>query len=217
MSKSGVVKFFNDEKGFGFITQDDGGPDLFIHRNEVAGGGLIEGDAVRFEEQYDDRSGKQKATGVSGGSGEEGGRKGYGGKGYGGGGGGGYGGGGNGGGGFGGRAGGGYGGGFGGGKGAYGNGKDGGNRSGKGSGKGDPACKVYVSNLNFKTEDADIKGYMETAGEVVFAKVLVDQGKGRSKGAAVVEFASADAVPRAIQQLNESEFDGRRLGVREFY
>jgi len=69
---TGVVKFFNDEKGFGFITQDNGGPDLFVHRNEVNGGALVDGDAVTFTEAYDDRSGKQKAMNVSGGSGGEG-------------------------------------------------------------------------------------------------------------------------------------------------
>ena len=77
---TGVVKFFNDEKGFGFITQDNGGPDLFVHRNEVNGGALVDGDAVTFTEAYDDRSGKQKAMNVSGGSGGEGG---YGGGGFG--------------------------------------------------------------------------------------------------------------------------------------
>mmetsp|Transcript_53045 Transcript_53045/g.156244 ORF Transcript_53045/g.156244 Transcript_53045/m.156244 type:complete len:208 (-) Transcript_53045:31-654(-) len=87
---TGVVKFFNDEKGFGFITQDNGGPDLFVHRNEVNGGALVDGDAVTFTEAYDDRSGKQKAMNVSGGSGGEGGYGGGGGFGGGGGKGGGY-------------------------------------------------------------------------------------------------------------------------------
>eukprot|EP00450_Noctiluca_scintillans_P030809 CAMPEP_0194550072 /NCGR_PEP_ID=MMETSP0253-20130528/95527_1 /TAXON_ID=2966 /ORGANISM="Noctiluca scintillans" /LENGTH=319 /DNA_ID=CAMNT_0039397507 /DNA_START=55 /DNA_END=1016 /DNA_ORIENTATION=- len=86
MSKIGTVKFFNDEKGFGFIVQDDGGPDLFVHRNETVGGGLLEGDEVQFDEATDDRNGKPKATNVSGGTGGEswgrpgkGGGKGYGG------------------------------------------------------------------------------------------------------------------------------------------
>merc|ERR1712060_151119 len=72
MSKSGIVKFFNDSKGFGFINQDDGGDDLFVHRNGVAGEALLEGDAVRYDETYDDRSGKQRADNVSGGTGGEG-------------------------------------------------------------------------------------------------------------------------------------------------
>lgn len=47
MSK-GKVKWFNPEKGFGFIEQDSG-DDLFVHKNEVDGQYLQEGDSVEFE------------------------------------------------------------------------------------------------------------------------------------------------------------------------
>ena len=49
----GVVKFFNDSKGFGFITPEDGGKDLFVHSSEIKDGGghasLNEGQQVEFE------------------------------------------------------------------------------------------------------------------------------------------------------------------------
>ncbi|MFE0773340.1 cold-shock protein [Streptomyces sp. NPDC058861] len=48
----GSVKWFNAEKGFGFIEQDGGGPDLFVHYSEIAGSGykqLEEGQRVEFE------------------------------------------------------------------------------------------------------------------------------------------------------------------------
>ena len=47
----GTVKWFNDSKGFGFITQENG-PDLFVHHTAIVGEGfrtLSEGDAVTFE------------------------------------------------------------------------------------------------------------------------------------------------------------------------
>jgi CspA family cold shock protein len=49
---TGKVKWFNGEKGYGFIEQDDGGADLFVHFSAIQGDGyrnLNEGDVVEFE------------------------------------------------------------------------------------------------------------------------------------------------------------------------
>ncbi len=54
----GTVKWFNDQKGFGFITPDDGSPDVFAHFSEIQSEGfktLPEGQKVEFEVQQGDK------------------------------------------------------------------------------------------------------------------------------------------------------------------
>ena len=58
---TGTVKFYNDQKGFGFIKPDGGGKDVFVHATalERAGiRGLAEGQKVSFDTEEDRRSGK---------------------------------------------------------------------------------------------------------------------------------------------------------------
>lgn len=52
MSTTGTVKWFNDEKGYGFITPDGGAKDCFVHHSAIQGSGfksLREGDRVEFD------------------------------------------------------------------------------------------------------------------------------------------------------------------------
>jgi CspA family cold shock protein len=60
----GVVKWFNGQKGFGFIQPDDGGADVFVHISAVERAGmgtLHEGQKLSFELERDQRSGKMSA------------------------------------------------------------------------------------------------------------------------------------------------------------
>jgi len=62
---NGTVKFFNGQKGFGFIAQDGGGPDVFVHVSAVERAGmrgLVEGQKVTFDIEADRKSGKSAAT-----------------------------------------------------------------------------------------------------------------------------------------------------------
>lgn len=52
-SKTGVVKFFNHAKGFGFIVADDGGKDLFAHINNIKSGDIKDGSKVKFTPKDD--------------------------------------------------------------------------------------------------------------------------------------------------------------------
>jgi cold shock protein len=62
---TGTVKFFNAQKGYGFIVQDAGGPDVFVHISAVERAGmrtLNEGQKISFDIEADRRSGKSAAV-----------------------------------------------------------------------------------------------------------------------------------------------------------
>ncbi len=62
---TGKVKWFNDQKGFGFIKPDDGGADIFVHISAVERSGLrtlAENQALSYELHKDERRGKTSAV-----------------------------------------------------------------------------------------------------------------------------------------------------------
>ncbi len=65
---TGTVKFFNTQRGYGFIEPDDGGKDVFVHVTAVEKAGmppLEEGQKISYEVQADERSGKSSAVNLA--------------------------------------------------------------------------------------------------------------------------------------------------------
>ncbi len=65
---TGTVKFYNDQKGFGFIQPDNGGKDVFVHATALERAGmrsLVEGQKVSFETEEDRRTGKTAVSTIS--------------------------------------------------------------------------------------------------------------------------------------------------------
>jgi len=65
--ESGTVKFFNEQKGFGFIAPDNGGSDVFVHVTALERAGLrslSQGQKVSFDTEQDKRSGKTAVANI---------------------------------------------------------------------------------------------------------------------------------------------------------
>jgi len=74
---------------------------------------------------------------------------------------------------------------------------------------------IYISNLSFKVEDGDLRQLFEEYGEVSSAKVITDRYTGRSRGFGFVEMPENDAAQKAIEELNQAEYDGKVITVNE--
>jgi len=75
--------------------------------------------------------------------------------------------------------------------------------------------KLYVGNLSYTTNDAQLAEYFGQAGSVVSATVIMDKRTGRSKGFGFVEFDSAESAKKAIDMFNGKDFGGRAITVNE--
>ena len=75
------------------------------------------------------------------------------------------------------------------------------------------AQKIYVGNLNYATTEEGLANLFGAYGEVVSTAVIKDKFTNRSKGIGLDEMADESAAQNAIAELNEKEFEGRRLRV----
>ena len=72
---------------------------------------------------------------------------------------------------------------------------------------------IYVSNLSFNTNDAELNELFSKFGTVSSAKVIMDRESGRSRGFGFVEMASDDEGKDAMLGLNNKEVEGRPMSV----
>lgn len=74
---------------------------------------------------------------------------------------------------------------------------------------------IFIAGLSFKVNDADLASLFEEYGEITSAKVVIDRQTGRSKGYGFVEMDDNEAAEKAIAELNDAEYDGRKISVSE--
>jgi cold-inducible RNA-binding protein len=75
--------------------------------------------------------------------------------------------------------------------------------------------KLYVGNLPYDTAETDLQSLFAQAGAVESVQVMRDRETGRARGFAFVEMSSDADAQKAVAQLNEQSFNGRRLMVNE--
>jgi RNA recognition motif-containing protein len=75
------------------------------------------------------------------------------------------------------------------------------------------STNIYVGNLTFATNNADLEHLFNEYGEVTKAQVITDRDTGRSRGFGFVEMGSSDEAQAAISGLNGKDVDGRQLTV----
>ena len=72
---------------------------------------------------------------------------------------------------------------------------------------------IYVSNLNWNTVDDSLQNLFAEYGEVSSAKIITDRETGRSRGFGFVEMPNDEEGQKAIDTLNETEFEGKTISV----
>lgn len=72
---------------------------------------------------------------------------------------------------------------------------------------------IYISNLSYGVNDADLKDLFAEYGEISSAKVITDRETGRSRGFGFVEMADDAQAQKAIEELNQAEYDGKVINV----
>ena len=74
---------------------------------------------------------------------------------------------------------------------------------------------IYVSHLNSSTTSESLQDLFATYCEVTSARIITDRETGRSRGFGFVEMSDDEAAKKAIDELNDTDFEGRTITVNE--
>ncbi len=74
---------------------------------------------------------------------------------------------------------------------------------------------IFVAKLSYDTQEDALRSAFEEFGDVSSAKIIMDKYEGRSKGFGFVEMPNDDEAMEAINELNDSELDGRYIVVKK--
>ncbi len=80
---------------------------------------------------------------------------------------------------------------------------------------GPTVINIYVGNLPFSTTDTDLEDMFSQFGQISRAAIITDRETGRSRGFGFVEMENDEEGRKAIEAMNEKDFDGRQLTVNE--
>ena len=74
---------------------------------------------------------------------------------------------------------------------------------------------IFVAKLNFDTQESNLRGAFAEYGDVDSVKIIMDKFTGRSKGFGFIEMPNDEEAQNAINDLNESDLDGRNIVVKK--
>ena len=74
--------------------------------------------------------------------------------------------------------------------------------------------KIFIGGLNYNTTESVLRSELEIFGKVVTLRVITDRETGKSKGYAFATYEDCSCAEKAIEALNNTMFDDRRIGVK---
>jgi len=75
--------------------------------------------------------------------------------------------------------------------------------------------KVFIGGINYSTTEKSLCEKLNSYGKVLTLRIILDRDTGKSKGFAFATFETAEQAQKAIDNLDNTEFEGRRIGVKQ--